>query len=76
LWTETAPKPDGSWLYCPLCRQNQLAKEVESVPVKSVPGVHKISLTPLPSVWLNSDTSEDITAIRPIIEPERERKIS
>jgi len=72
LWTETEPKPDGSWLYCPLCRQNQFTRETEEMkPVRNVPGMHRTRLAFMHDNWLNSDTSEEITSLRPVVRIER-----
>ena len=81
LWTETQPRPDGSWLYCPFCRQNQFAEEAKHLKLTHhrqgyyTPHLpRRISLTALTDTWLNSDTSEEITVVRPIVGAKIERE--
>lgn len=71
LWTETEPKPDGSWLYCVFCRQNQQTnRETEHIQTvqQRVRGLHKHNLVYTNTDWLNSDVSEEETHMMPVVE--------
>ncbi len=80
LWSEEHPTKDGSWLYCPFCRQDALKRDTGALALKQVQpqtirekaryNAEKRFQTRLVSPnddWLNSDISKTETRATPVV---------